>query len=403
MNPQDRWLLPEGVEEVLPPRAAALDRLRSELLDLYRCWGYDLVYPASIEFLESLLIGTGNDLDLMTFKLTDQLSGRLMGVRADMSTQVARIDAHQLRKEGPVRLCYSGTVLHTRGDDFGGSRSPMQIGAELYGHAGVESDLEVISLMLESLVLAGIDGLHLDLGHVGIYRGLARNAKLSVDQEATLFDALQRKAEPEIKALLDAWSLDAEEARMLISLARLDGGAEALVEADRLLGAAGSQIQEHLATLRRLAAELEHRYPDVSLHFDLAELRGYHYHTGLVFGAYIPGYGDVVARGGRYDNIGAVFGRGRPATGFSADLKTLLVLGRHDSGVAPIAIFAPRSDDGSLTAAVDGLRARGERVIRELPGQTAQPEALGCDRCLVQHAGDWVVEPIAQTESTDTS
>ncbi len=397
MGREDRWLLPEGIEEVLPSQALALDRLRSETLDLYRRWGYELVFTPFIEFIDSLLIGTGNDLDLMTFKVVDQLSGRLMGIRADMSPQVARIDAHQLRREGPVRLCYSGTVLHTRGDDFGGSRSPIQIGAELYGHSGVESDLEVISLMLESLALAGFGSVHLDLGHVGIYRGLAESAGLEPHQEAQLFDAIQRKAAPEISAIIEQVSPSSEFGRMFSELTDLNGGMEALADANRVLASASDDVQQHLETMHRLAAALQHRYPEIALHFDLAELRGYHYHTGLVFGAYVPGHGDTVARGGRYDDVGKVFGRARPATGFSADLKMLLGLGQRASGVRQTGIFAPHSDDSGLSAAVTGFRERGERVVCELPGQVVDAREVGCDRRLVQNGDEWMVQPIDES------
>ena len=208
MNMTDRWLLPEGIEEVLPEQAKRLEQLRRQLLDTYESWGYDLVMPPFIEYLESLLTGTGNDLDLQTFKLTDQLTGRMMGIRADMTPQVARIDAHQLKRDTPTRLCYIGTVLHTRNDGFAGSRSPLQVGAELYGHAGIESDVEVISLMLQTLAISGLENPFIDLGHVGIYRELVKLAGLDKEQEATLFDSLQRKANTEIASYLKEWKLD---------------------------------------------------------------------------------------------------------------------------------------------------------------------------------------------------
>ncbi|MFZ1861336.1 MAG: ATP phosphoribosyltransferase regulatory subunit, partial [Candidatus Competibacter sp.] len=242
MTLEDRWLLPEGIEEILPPAASRLERLRRSLVDLYANWGYELVVPPLIEFLESLLTGTGNDLELQTFKLTDQASGRMMGVRADMTPQVARIDAHLLKREGPVRLCYMGTVLRTRGDGFGGSRSPYQAGVELYGHRGHESDLEVLTLLLETLAVAKIDNVHLDLGHVAIFRELMRQAGLSQDQEKRLFEALQRKALPEIRELLAAWRLPACYADLLARLAELNGGLEVLAEAEALLAGAGAQV-----------------------------------------------------------------------------------------------------------------------------------------------------------------
>ncbi len=397
MLPEDRWLLPEGIEEILPPAARRLERLRRELLDCYECWGYELVVPPLIEFLESLLTGAGNDLDLQTFKLTDQLSGRMLGVRADMTPQVARIDAHLLKRHGPTRLCYMGTVLRTRADGFGGSRSPYQAGVELYGHRGDESDLEVLTLMLETLAIAGVGAIHLDLAHVAIFRELARQAGLNPEREALLFAALQRQALPEIRQQLAAWNLPAPQSNSLLALAELNGGPEVLQEADIRLAATGPVVLEALMTLRRLVEALRRQWPTLPIHVDLAELRGYHYHTGVVFAAYTPGQGQAVAQGGRYDEIGQVFGRARPATGFSTDLATLLRLGT--SVETPCAgIYAPAVGD-ALEPCVAALRAQGERVIRELPGATIAPAALGCDRQLVWRDRAWRV--IALDEATD--
>ncbi|MDS4029768.1 MAG: ATP phosphoribosyltransferase regulatory subunit [Candidatus Contendobacter sp.] len=394
MTAEDRWLLPEGIEEILPPAASRLERLRRDLLDLYAGWGYELVIPPLIEFLESLLTGTGNDLELQTFKLTDQLSGRMMGVRADMTPQVARIDAHLLKRDGPVRLCYMGTVLRTRADGFGGSRSPYQAGVELYGHRGDESDLEVLALMLETLTTAGIDGAHLDLAHVTIFRELARRAGLDREREALLFETLQRKALPEIRQQLAAWAPPAPHGEQLLALAELNGGPEVLDEAEGRLAAAGEGIRAALATLRWLIAALRRQWPALPIHVDLAELRGYHYHTGVVFAAYVPGQGQAVAQGGRYDEIGQVFGRARPATGFSTDLATLLLLGSTPKTVSE-GIYAPAIADIALDRRVAELRGRGERVVRELPGAAAKPEDLGCDRRLAWREGEWRVIPLA--------
>lgn len=406
MSIEDRWLLPDGIEEVLPPAAEALEQVRRQLLDLYGCWGYELVVPPFIEFLDSLLIGTGHDdLDLQTFKLTDQLSGRLMGVRADMTPQVARIDAHQLRHDRPVRLCYAGTVLRTRNDGFAGSRSPMQVGVELYGHRGFESDLEVLSLMLETLTQVGLGRIHLDLGHVTVFRDLAALAGLTRAREMTLFEALQRKAVPEISHCLASWGLDAPHRAMLGELVHLNGRAEeVLARADAVLAPAGEPVQNALAWLRNLVAGLSGRYPRVELHVDLAELRGYHYHTGVVYAAYVPTHGQAVAQGGRYDDIGQAFGRARPATGFSADLKVLQSLaGMGLQSPAPSAIFAPRSDDPALAAVVRALREGQERVICELPGQTATPEQLGCNRHLVRDGESWRVDAYSPAQAPYTA
>jgi len=353
-----------------------------------------LVIPPLIEFLDSLLTGTGNDLELQTFKLTDQLSGRMMGVRADMTPQAARIDAHLLKREGPARLCYMGPVLRTRADGFGGSRSPYQAGVELYGHHGHESDLEVLALMLETLAVAGIADVHLDLGHVAVFRELVGLAGLDASREALLFDALQRKALPEIRQHLAAWDLAEPVAAALLALAELDGGLEVLDVAESVLAPAGAALGGALTTLRRLVEALQQRWPALPIHIDLAELRGYHYHTGALFAAYVPGQGQAVAQGGRYDEIGQVFGRSRPATGFSTDLARLLLLGTVAQPAAT-GIYAPPLGDSVLEEQVAGLRRQGEQVIRALPGARVVPASLGCDRVLEWRQGAWCVVPVA--------
>jgi ATP phosphoribosyltransferase regulatory subunit len=389
----NRWLLPEGIEEVLPQQARQLEVMRRGLLDLFQSWGYELVMPPFIEYIDSLLTGTGNDLDLQTFKLTDQLTGRMMGVRADMTPQVARIDAHHLKSTAPTRLCYLGTVLHTRPDGFAGSRSLLQVGAELFGHAGIESDVEVLSLMVETLKQAGIENLYLDLGHVGVYRGLVDQAGLDVEQEAVLFDALQRKAKPEISELLNDWSLPKAVAQMLTKLTDLNGSESVLTEARNVLKKASKPVQQALDNLQQIATLLQQRLPDLKLHYDLAELRGYHYHTGAVFAAYVPGRGQAIAQGGRYDGIGRAFGLSRPATGFSTDLRILAILTQQSNDL-PAGILAPAEGDAELQATVKELRAAGERVIIELPGQQDDATALGCDRQLVKNTQGWEVKPI---------
>ena len=399
MSVNDRWLLPQGIEEALPAQAAKLETMRRSLLDLYTSWGYQLVMPPFIEYLESLLTGTGHDLNLQTFQLVDQLTGRSLGIRADMTPQVARIDAHQLKQEkqdAPNRLCYMGTVLHTRPDGFGSSRSPLQVGAELYGHAGVDSDVEVLCLMLDTLDRVGVKDVFLDIGHVGIYSGLVKQAGLDNDQEATLFEMLQRKAIPEITAFLAELSISDEVRDMLAKLAELHGGEECLDKAEQILQKADASVKQALAYLRETVDKLQQRKGDVNIHFDLSELRGYHYHTGILFAAYVPGQGQEIARGGRYDDIGKVFGRARPATGFSTDLKTLVNLSvDQQSGAEPSAIFAPCSDDTALVAKIAELRSQGETVIEELPGQKGDASVMGCNRVLVQREGQWLVEGIA--------
>src|SRR5690625_348097 len=392
-SPINRWLLPEGIDELLPPRAAELERLRRQLLDLFSSWGYELIMPPFIEFLDSLLTGTGHDLDLQTFKITDQLSGRLMGVRADMTPQAARIDAHQLRREQPARLCYIGTVLRTRPDTIGGSRDPVQVGAELFGHAGVESDIEVISLMLEVLAAAGISTPHLDLGHVGIFRSLMAQAQLTPAAESDLFDALHRKASGEIDALLSVMQVPLSVREMLAALSELHGGIDVLAEAAERLRQANGEVQDALRNLQQVPAAIQRRFPALPLHFDLAELRGYRYHTGIVFAAFAPGYGRELARGGRYDAIGRVFGGSRPATGFSADLKALSILGQREPTQSS-GIFVVWGDAPELLAEVDRLRRAGERVIWGLPGQIGSAADMGCDRQLVATNGSWQIVPV---------
>jgi ATP phosphoribosyltransferase regulatory subunit len=394
MSVKDQWLLPEGIEEVLPPAAWQLECARRELLDLFTRWGYALVMPPFIEYLESLLTGAGTDLDLQTFKVTDQLTGRMMGLRADMTPQAARIDAHPLQRDEPSRLCYMGTVLHTRTDGFGGSRSPLQVGAELFGHAGVESDVEILSLVLESLSLMKIQDVHIDLGHVGIFRGLAQEAGLAGQQESDLFDALQRKAVTEIDELLASSAADEAHRRRLAALSMLNGGRDVLDAARQQLAGAGAGVMAALDNLCEIAALLEQRAGDVILNFDLAELRGYKYQTGVVFAIFVPGCGQEIARGGRYDSIGEVFGRARPATGFSTDLKTLLDLSQRDFSIPDSAVFAPADNDAALAAAVQELRQQGECVVCGLPGQAGDAGTMGCDRVLVSEKGGWVVKPV---------
>ncbi|RDH85628.1 MAG: ATP phosphoribosyltransferase regulatory subunit [endosymbiont of Galathealinum brachiosum] len=386
------WLLPQGIEEALPAETARLESLRRNILDIYSSWGYQLVMPPMIEFLDSLLTGTGHDLDLQTFKLIDQLTGRLMGVRADMTPQVARIDSHQLKNDAPNRLCYVGTVLRTLPDGFGSSRSPFQAGVELYGHGGIESDVEVLCLMVETLRASGINEISIDIGHVGIYRGLTKQAGFNDEQEATLFEMMQRKAIPEIQAYLNAQSIDKKVADMLNALPELHGGESCLQDAEKQFSNADVSVKDALSYLQQAVTKFKQRVGDVAIHFDLSELRGYHYHTGLLFAAYTPGEGQEVARGGRYDDIGEVFGRARPATGFSTDLKTLLNLSQQKVALTSNAIFAPADDDPDLWSAIQELRAQGEKVIQSLPGQKGGAKELGCDQELKLASGRWIVD-----------
>jgi ATP phosphoribosyltransferase regulatory subunit len=375
MSGAKRWLLPDGVKEVLPPEAGRIETLRRRLLDLHNSWGYDLVMPPLIEFIESLLTGTGNDLDVETFKVIDQLTGRTMGIRADITPQVARIDAHSLGITGVNRLCYSNTVLHTASANPLASRTPLQVGAELYGHAGLESDLEIISLMLESITHVGVDApLTLDLGHVGIYRGLLAGMALSDEQEQTLFDLLQTKAVADIDAFVVTLDIAQQDQQMLQQLARLYGDISVLETATQAFNGASEAVLDAVDYLQQLATAVQQRFPKVTLYFDLAELRGYQYHTGVVFAALTPAFGQPIAKGGRYDDIGQVFGRARPATGFSADLKILVELSTLEPTLAEIVLVPNRdgltSEQCQLLWQTEAeLRSQGFRVVAQLSGQ----------------------------------
>lgn len=385
--------MPEGIEEILPPQAQRLESLRRQLLDLYRSWGYEQVFPPLVEYLESLLTGAGNDLALQTFKLTDQLTGRLMGVRADMTPQAARIDAHTLNRQGPVRLCYCGDVLHTRPASLMDSRSQIQIGVELYGYAGIDADIEVIKLMLQTLVAAGCHELHLDLGHVAIYRKLAEKANLSETLEYQLFDIYQRKSIPELKVFLAEHVQDELLAEKFIILGQMAGDSSMLAMALVELGAIDASIASAISDLQAIASAIEGLFPTTRLYFDLGELRGYHYHTGPVFSAYVPGLGQSIASGGRYDHIGEVFGRARPATGFSTDLARLT---KRDVVTASNQerIYAPGIDDDSLQQEISALRAQGRCVVAGLPAQTQTAADMNCSHELSLDAGQWTVKQI---------
>ena len=390
MKSQEAWLLPEGIEELLPEQAQQLEALRRALIDQMRSWGYQLVMPPFVDFLDSLLTGMGNDLALQTFTLTDQISGRQMGIRADMTPQIARMDAHQLKQDFPNRLCYLGTVLRTRSDDFAASRSPIQCGAELYGSSSINSDIEIIRLMLATLNKTGITDVYLDLAHVGIYRGLANQAGLDADREAQLFEVLQRKAIPELEAMLADWSLDKNVSDMLRALVDLNGDVDVIETAKQKLASADQSVLDALDNLAGIAQALQALTPETRLFVDLAELRGYHYHNGVMFSAYLAGQGQAIAWGGRYDNIGKDFGQARPATGFSTDLNCLLEMA-NTSTQTQMAIFAPSDNDVELLSAIAKLRDTGECVIVELPEQVGTAAELGCDRKLVMNNDCWEV------------
>ena len=393
MTTKQHWILPEGIEEILPDQAARFEAMRRQLLDMYASYGYELVVPPTIDFIESLLTGTGHDLDLQTFKLVDQMSGRTLGIRADMTPQVARIDAHQLRRDVPTRLCYIGTVLHTRPECIGDSRSPMQVGAELYGHAGVESEVEIIGLMLNTFSALQIDDVYLDLGNVDIYRGLARQAGLSDEVEGQLFEMMQRKAVTEIGQLLDSLDIADDVKTMLAGLSSLNGDASVFAKARGLLETADKEVLDAIDYLEQTAELTRKRYGNIKIHFDLSELHGYHYKTGVVFAAFVPQLGQAIARGGRYDDIGEVFGRARAATGFSTDMK---ILGRLSDKQyeRPSKILAPADDDDALQQKVSVLRAEGNVVIQQLAGQQVDAQSMGCDKALILVDGEWILNKV---------
>ena len=387
MSSADRWLLPDGMDEVLPPQARQIENLRRKLLDLFHSWGYELVLPPKVEFLDSLLVGAGHDLGLQTFKVTDQLSGRMMGVSADVTPQVARMDAHSMRSEGAARFCYSAEIVRTQLDNLLGSRSPIQIGAELFGQNGLDSDLEILCLMLDSLLLAGAENLCLDLGHVAIYRALITDSELPKEIEDQLFSILQQKRLDELNALLAPWE-DQPAVRLIIALSKLNGGLEVLETAQQTLVGAPAEVQEALQELQQLVAALTEQYPNLNIYLDLSELRGFHYHTGIVFAAYVPNLGQALAKGGRYDEIGKVFGRARPATGFSTDLKILASLQAVKQVKAPLIAPAAMLRDKAGRALLKDLRSKGERVILQA-AEVSLPE--GTSQQIIRKEDQWVI------------
>ena len=383
MTSADRWLLPDGIEEVLPPQARRIEQLRRRLLDQLDNSGYDLVIPPALEYLDLLLTGVGKDLDLRTFKVTDQLSGRLMGLSADTTPQVARIDAHSLAPEGISRLSYCRTVFHAKASSLLASRTPTQIGAELYGEAGVSADVEIISLMLTLLESAGVQQVHLDLGHVGVFRALAAKAGISAEQQRELFDLLKLKCATDLEAWAAREIQDAALAEAFALLIRLQGDRQKLDAAISRMAELVPETSAELAHIQQVAEQLALRFPQTSLYFDLTELRGYNYHTGIVFAAYIPGYGDAIAQGGRYDETGAVFGRARPATGFSADLKVLARFGTYQTE-AKQTVVAPNDNDPALWQLIAQLREQGKRVVVPL-----NDDAIRADLYLKKLDGQW--------------
>jgi ATP phosphoribosyltransferase regulatory subunit len=392
----NRWLLPEDIADVLPAKARKVEQLRRSLLDLYRSYGYELVAPPLLEFLDSLLTGTGSDLNLQTFKLVDQLSGRTLGLRADMTPQVARIDAHLLNRTGVTRLCYAGPIAHTRTPIGCTSREELQLGAEIYGHAGWEADLEALTLLLQTLQTAGLKQVYLDLSHAGILTGILADQAVSKEDIETLYGLLQSKD----RSSLANWSRNLPQpvGQALMALTELSGpSTEVLVRARKVLPS-NALVSDALSLLEQLTNAIASMpsAPEVSI--DLADLRGYQYHSGMMFTAYVDALSQPIARGGRYDHVGQAFGRARPATGFSIDLLTLAGLSTELE--VRSAIVAPWISDAGLNAAIQALRAGGEIVVQLAPGDAALSAEYRLDRVLVEQGGTWKVQPKSASKSS---
>lgn len=383
------WALPEYIEDILPAEALKIEMMRRRVLDWLFVNGYELVGPPLLEYVESLLTGSGGQMNLRVLKVVDQLSGRMMGLRADMTPQVARIDAHLLNRKGITRLCYAGSVLHARPSGLTRTREPLQIGAELYGHQGLESDLEIQRLMLQSLAIAGVGNIHLDLGHVAVFRGLIRSTGISPALEMELSGALQGKDKAALKELCTGLKkqVDASVREALLLLPDLYGDENVLTVARSALPPY-PEIMGALDELEMVAGELS---PLVdTLAFDLADLRGYHYHSGMVFAAYTDNCPNAIAVGGRYDEVGKAFGRARPATGFSMDLRELSGLMLSDS--YPRGILAPFiKEDRTLEKKIEQLRNEGQIVIIALPGHENDASSFNCDKKLVSENGVWSI------------
>jgi len=379
------WVLPDHIADVLPSEARHIEELRRDLLDAARCYGYELVMPPLLEHLESLLTGSGESLDLLTFKLVDQLSGRMLGLRADSTPQVARIDAHLLNRQGVTRLCYCGAVLHTRPGSPHATREPLQFGAEIYGHAGLEADLETLLLALDCLKVARVDAPGVDMADARIVKALLAGVPLSGDSLERLHAALAAKDASELMLLTRDFPSASRQG--LLALVQLYGDEKVLLEAHKVLPALPA-VHEALRSLKWLASRLD----GARVSFDLADLRGYAYYTGARFSIYAAGASDALVRGGRYDEVGAVFGRNRPATGFSLDVKSLVgvLVARPLRG----AIRAPWRDAADLRAAIAALRAQGETVVCVLPGHESEVDEFHCDRELIERAGQWVVQAV---------
>ncbi len=392
LNNSDRWLLPVGVEETLPAEAARIELLRRKVLDLLDSWGYNLVMPPLMEYLDSLLTGVGHGLEIETFKLTDQMSGKMMGVRADMTPQVARIDAHYLHNEGANRLCYFGPVLRTRPDCLGCSRVPLQLGAELFGVKSYRADVEIVELLVETLHCIGLEHLHVDLGHMGIFQSMVADAGLEAGDQDRLIEVISSRASEDVSQYCQSLGLSSSASAMFTQMTSSSGEVGKLPGLIETFTSASDGVKSAFQNLSQIASSLKKRMPAMRLYFDLAELKGKSYHNGLVFSVYITGHGRAIAHGGRYDDIGIEFGRARAATGFSLDLRAVSDMAPQaetGSSSAKSMICAPDEDDAELLAAVRGLRSEGKRVIFCHGKKQNEEEDIAR---LVKQNGKWIVK-----------
>lgn len=384
----NRWLLPENISDILPSEARKIEDLRRILLDRFQAYGYELVMPPMLEYLDSLLTGSGQDLNLKTFKLVDQISGRTLGLRADMTPQVARIDAHLLNRQGVTRLCYAGSILHTRAAAGSSSREQLQLGAEIYGHAGLEADLEIQALLNDVLNLSQVGEITLDMSHAGLLTAILGDFSPKSESLDALYSALQTKDLPGLNQVLQDWPTEVKSA--VLTLANLSGLPEkVLAQAHQNLPKTAA-VKSALDELERLCAGVAGLPNSPQLNLDLSDLKGYQYHSGVMFAAYVEGLPVAIARGGRYDMVGKAFGRSRPATGFSLDIMTLARMSKKDS--RKTAILAPWSNDQTLSQEIAQLRSQGQVVIQLLPGHEQDGDEFYCDRELVNQKGAWVIK-----------
>jgi len=382
---KNKWLLPDGIEELLPEQAQLLEQSRRVVLDTFLTNGYQLVQPPLLEFIDSLLTGAGNDLDLLTFKVTDQYSGRVMGVRADMTPQLSRIDAHVLNQAGPSRLCYLGSVLQTTDRSGFHSREPIQFGAELFGHAGPDADVEVVRLCVDVLNALGIANLTIDLGHVGIFRALVEQANFTEQQTAEMLDVCLRKSWPDLQEFKETHNLDEQTYQAFTGLLALEGAVgQIFPKAAKLLENCTDNVKNELKNFQDLVELLNKYLPELQCSVDFLELRGINYHTGAVFSVYSDQCAHAIAKGGRYDDVGEAFGRARPATGFSADLRQCLSFSKLKPRSDNL-IYAPFNTDRELKTVIQQLRNQGEKVVIGFE----QEQSHVYDREIIQQNGQW--------------